>query len=122
MAQSMYKICIFGDGGVDKTTLVNRYLTGVFEEHLKITIGVNFYIKKLQLSGREDRKIYLKNFIILISINDLSIVFFFILVSVYRILFHIPTKPFFTYYLLVILMLDNHIHYLCCTRPDLTDS
>ena len=47
MTQSIYKICILGDGGVGKTTLVNRYLTGVFKDHLKITIGVNFYVKKL---------------------------------------------------------------------------
>ena len=48
MKQTMYKICILGDGGVGKTTLVNRYLTGVFKDHLKITIGVNFYVKKFE--------------------------------------------------------------------------
>ncbi len=48
MTQSIYKICILGDGGVGKTTFVARYLTGIFNEQLKITIGVNFYIKKLE--------------------------------------------------------------------------
>ena len=52
MTQLMYKICILGDGGVGKTTLVNRYLTGVFKEHLKITIGVNFYVKKFKFHER----------------------------------------------------------------------
>ncbi len=51
MTQTIYKICILGDGGVGKTTLVNRYLTGVFKDHLKITIGVNFYVKKLDFEG-----------------------------------------------------------------------
>lgn len=50
MIQSMYKICILGDGGVGKTTLVNRYLTGAFKDHLKITIGVNFYVKKFEFN------------------------------------------------------------------------
>jgi len=52
MTQSMYKICILGDGGVGKTTLVNRYLTGAFKDHLKITIGVNFYVKKFEFNER----------------------------------------------------------------------
>lgn len=53
MAQSMFKICILGDGGVGKTTLVNRYLTGIFKEQLKITIGVNFYVKNFEFKGNE---------------------------------------------------------------------
>lgn len=52
IAQLMYKICILGDGGVGKTTLVNRYFTGIFNDHLEITIGVDFYCKKFQLNGR----------------------------------------------------------------------
>jgi small GTP-binding protein len=50
MVQKIYKICIMGDGGVGKTTLVNRYLTGVFKDSMKITIGVNFYVKKIELN------------------------------------------------------------------------
>lgn len=52
MSQLIYKICILGDGGVGKTTLINRYLTGVFKDNLKITIGVNFYIKNLEFNER----------------------------------------------------------------------
>ena len=51
IAQYMFKICILGDGGVGKTTLINRYLTGVFKDQLDITIGVDFYVKKLQLNA-----------------------------------------------------------------------
>ena len=43
-----FKICVFGDGGVGKTTLVNRYLTGLFKSNYKITIGADFFMKKLE--------------------------------------------------------------------------
>ena len=52
MFQLMYKICILGDGGVGKTTLINRYLTGIFNNNTNITIGVNFYVKKLELNDQ----------------------------------------------------------------------
>jgi len=48
----MYKVCIFGDGGVGKTTLIGRYLTGVFQSNSEITIGVDFHIKKLEILGK----------------------------------------------------------------------
>lgn len=48
----MFKVCLFGDGGVGKTTLVNRYLTGVFKTNSQITIGVDFHVKKLELEGK----------------------------------------------------------------------
>jgi small GTP-binding protein len=44
---------VFGDGGVGKTTLVNRYLTGTFKGDYKITIGADFYIKKLEIDGKD---------------------------------------------------------------------
>ncbi len=46
-----YKICVFGDGGVGKTTLVNRYLTGVFDESLVMTLGMEFFVKKLSVAA-----------------------------------------------------------------------
>ncbi len=48
----LFKICIFGDGGVGKTTLLNRYLTGLFKDDSGITIGVDFHLKKLELDGK----------------------------------------------------------------------
>lgn len=46
-----FKICIFGDGGVGKTTLTKRYLTGVFEIDYQLTLGMDFYVKKLIVDG-----------------------------------------------------------------------
>jgi len=49
----MFKICLFGDGGVGKTTLIGRYLTGVFKSNQTITIGVDFHVKKLEVDGKK---------------------------------------------------------------------
>jgi len=46
-----YKLCIFGDGGVGKTTLINKYVTGVFDTSTVMTIGVDFHVKKLEIEG-----------------------------------------------------------------------
>ena len=48
----MFKLCIFGDGGVGKTTLLGRYLTGIFKSDQTITIGVDFHVKKLRVNGK----------------------------------------------------------------------
>jgi len=42
------KIIILGEGGVGKTTLLLRYSTGKFSEDTKMTIGMDFFTKKLQ--------------------------------------------------------------------------
>jgi small GTP-binding protein len=49
----MFKVCLFGDGGVGKTTLVNRYLTGVFKTNSTMTIGVDFHLKKLVVDEKK---------------------------------------------------------------------
>jgi len=48
-----FKIPIFGDGGVGKTTLTHRFLNGVFKETYQLTIGMDFYVKKLELDGKK---------------------------------------------------------------------
>lgn len=48
----MFKICFFGDGGVGKTTLIGRYLTGVFKSTTSITIGVDFHVKKIKIDNK----------------------------------------------------------------------
>jgi small GTP-binding protein len=51
-SDAMFKIVIFGDGGVGKTTLINRYLTGVFTSDSTMTIGVDFHVKKVDIDGK----------------------------------------------------------------------
>jgi len=47
-----FKLIVFGDGGVGKTSLTHRYLTGVFNEGNNVTIGVEFYVKNLVMEGK----------------------------------------------------------------------
>ncbi|MFX0069992.1 MAG: Rab family GTPase [Candidatus Hermodarchaeota archaeon] len=53
MRDAKFKVCIFGDGGVGKTTLVNRYLTGVFHDSYRITIGADFFVKRIKIDGKK---------------------------------------------------------------------
>ena len=53
MARLAFKVCIFGDGGVGKTTLIHRYVTGVFSGDTTMTIGVDFHVKKMIIEGQE---------------------------------------------------------------------
>ena len=50
--EGAFKLCIFGDDFPGKTTLVNRYLTKVFDESIKMTIGADFYAKDLEIDGK----------------------------------------------------------------------
>ena len=47
--QILFKILTVGDGSVGKTTLLQRYVDGLFKEDQKMTIGVNFYLKRIQI-------------------------------------------------------------------------
>ena len=47
-----YKICIFGEGGVGKTSLTKRYLTGLFDDATKMTMGASIFVKYVDLQGK----------------------------------------------------------------------
>jgi len=47
LKQVLFKLITVGDGFVGKTTLLRRYVEGFFYEVPKITIGVDFYLKRL---------------------------------------------------------------------------
>jgi len=49
--QFTYKICLFGEVGVGKTTLVKRYLTGLFESNIRQTLGAELFVKFLEIEG-----------------------------------------------------------------------
>lgn len=57
MRDAVFKVCVFGDGGVGKTALTQRYVTGLFANDSKMTIGMDFHIKNL---GHEDKKVALQ--------------------------------------------------------------
>ncbi|MFX1357936.1 MAG: Rab family GTPase [Promethearchaeota archaeon] len=46
------KILTAGEGGVGKTTLLHRFVEGRFSADTKMTIGVEFFLKELELDGQ----------------------------------------------------------------------
>lgn len=53
MFDATYKIVIFGDAGCGKTTLTQRFLTNVFKPDSKMTIGVDFEVKSLEIMEKK---------------------------------------------------------------------
>ncbi len=53
LSKIIAKVVFGGDGGVGKTTLIQRYLTGEFIDTTKLTIGVGFHIHQMNYQGRD---------------------------------------------------------------------
>ena len=47
------KICMVGEPGVGKTSLIKRYVYGVFSEDYLKTLGTNIYKKEIELDGKK---------------------------------------------------------------------
>ena len=47
----VFKTVLIGEGGVGKTSLAIRYTEDRFDQQMKMTIGVNFATKKLNIAG-----------------------------------------------------------------------
>jgi len=45
----IFKIVFIGSAGVGKTSIIYRYSKGIFPENYKLTIGVDFLVKKISL-------------------------------------------------------------------------
>ena len=52
LADFTFKICIFGESGVGKTTLTRRFITGNFESDIKNTLGAALHIKFLEMDKK----------------------------------------------------------------------
>ncbi len=52
MYDATFKIVIFGDAGCGKTTLTQRFLTNLFVSDSKMTIGVDFEVKSLEVESK----------------------------------------------------------------------
>ncbi|MFX1338280.1 MAG: Rab family GTPase [Promethearchaeota archaeon] len=47
----LFKILIGGDASVGKTTLLRRFVDGMFDESTIMTVGVDFFIKQMNFDG-----------------------------------------------------------------------
>ena len=45
-----FKICVFGNTGVGKTSLVDHYLTNEFHENIQATLGASIHIKFMKVT------------------------------------------------------------------------
>jgi len=48
-----FKIMFIGEESSNKTSLINQYISGLFREDLKLTIGVDFYSKTVIFEGKK---------------------------------------------------------------------
>jgi len=46
------KVMVAGDGGVGKTTLIQKFVSGSFDEATRMTIGVQFHVKNMTYEER----------------------------------------------------------------------
>lgn len=53
MYDATFKVVIFGDAGCGKTTLTQRFLTNLFVSDSKMTIGVDFEVKSVEVESKK---------------------------------------------------------------------
>ncbi|XP_072051404.1 ras-related protein Rab-7L1-like [Amphiura filiformis] len=51
--EKLFKVLVVGDSLVGKTAFVRRYVQGRYEDNYKVTVGVDFALKKIQRSEDE---------------------------------------------------------------------
>lgn len=56
----IYKICVVGDGGVGKTSMVLRYCENTFKDNYIMTIGSNFSTKTVDLPDHPELSVKLQ--------------------------------------------------------------
>ena len=48
-ADYTFKVLMLGEASVGKTTLTHKYIRGVFVDNPRLTIGVDFFSKKIMM-------------------------------------------------------------------------
>ena len=52
VVQLQFKVILVGDGAVGKTSLATRFTEDNFNKKYKQTIGVDFFVKRIQIGGK----------------------------------------------------------------------
>ncbi|MHA1608209.1 MAG: GTP-binding protein [Candidatus Freyarchaeota archaeon] len=53
----LFKVVVVGDGGVGKTSITMRFSQGIFRESYKMTIGVDFAVKTIEVDTPFGRRL-----------------------------------------------------------------
>jgi small GTP-binding protein len=56
--KAIKKIILAGDGGVGRTTLLHRYVEGIFVPNTRMTIGCEFFVKSLSIENKEAQLLF----------------------------------------------------------------
>lgn len=56
----LFKSIVVGDGGVGKTALTLRFSKGFFTEDYKMTIGVDFHVKTINIDTEDEGPLSIK--------------------------------------------------------------
>ena len=56
--KAIKKIILAGDGGVGRTTLLHRYVEGVFIPNTRMTIGCEFFTKEVTIENKETQLLF----------------------------------------------------------------
>ncbi len=63
MASKKYiKVCLVGDGGVGKTSLLQRYIRDEFKENIPLTVFMNCETKKVRTQENQEYTLFLYDF------------------------------------------------------------
>jgi small GTP-binding protein len=52
VSEYTFKIVLVGEPGVGKTSIIRRYIQGIFEENYKASVGTRIFSKDLDVNGR----------------------------------------------------------------------
>lgn len=63
----IFKIILVGDNGVGKSSIIRRFCEGTYTHDMDTTIGVDFYLSEIDVSGKKIKVIHINRHIYLLT-------------------------------------------------------